>query len=93
MLRDAGQAEVLTLLWATDPALSPAELVTHTHEYLAQPSLLPRREDQDASKVVVIPTHLLLREETDHLLRSRLVSIGQRRGAVWTVVDEEVVVE
>ena len=34
---------------------------------MSQPSPLPRREDEDACYIVVIPAHLLLAEESHHL--------------------------
>ena len=73
-------------LWPTHPALSSAKLVAHTHENFAKAFALPRREDEDTGKVIVVPAHFFLAEEADDL------GMMMRAGAVGGV-DEEVVVE
>lgn len=53
----------LTFLRTTKSAFTPTQFVAYTHEQLAQASFLPGWKDQDASHIVVVPTHFLLAEE------------------------------
>lgn len=62
-----GAVQVRTLLRPAEPSLPLAQLVADGHEHLAEAALLPGREHEDAREVVVIPAHLLLAEEADHL--------------------------
>lgn len=51
---------------------------------------MPRRENEDAGEVVVVPAHLLLAEEADNL-PTLLLRVGD--AVVGCIVHEEVVVE
>lgn len=58
--------------------------------------LLPRRKDQDASQIIIIPAHLLLAEEADDLILSHgRVSIELCAGYAWRGImrDEQIVEE
>lgn len=51
---------------------------------------MPRRENEDAGEIVVVPTHLLLAEEADNL-PTLLLRVGD--AVVGYIVHEEVVVK
>ena len=86
----------LTFLGSTKSSLPLTHLITRAHQNLTQTLLLPRRENQYARQIVVVPAHLLLAEEANDLtLSNRRVAIKScvRYARRWIVRDKEVVEE
>ncbi len=83
--------EGLTPLWPAHAALGPAQLVADRHEDLAQTLTLPRREDDDAGQVVVVPAHLLFGEEANNLACTFPTAVSElgRRGVVHKEEERE----
>lgn len=60
---------ILTLFRTANASFSPAQFVAHAHQHLPQTLPLPRRENQNAGQIIVVPAHLLFAEEANDLAR------------------------